>query len=378
MAAYSIVGATESQVSLARTLVEELGQQHLFEGWAPEGNDTAQKLAMLAQLEALNGQYPGGLAAYVGNARRLLAASREGVNPFEGQTPSVPQGERLQSGTSEFLVAEDVGAKETDACAFVLVAGGLGERLGYNGIKLELPSEVTTSTCYLDLYCQSILAMQRRVLTSKPIPLAIMTSGDTHDKTVELLRANNNFGMAEGQIVLMKQEKVPALVDNDAKFALDDPYTVSTKPHGHGDVHMLLHSTGLAHKWHDEGRRWVVFFQDTNGVVFSAINAALGVSSMHGFDVNSLTVPRRPGEAVGGICKLTNVDGADMTINVEYNQLDPLLRATVSPEGDVPDESGFSPYPGNINVLVFKCSTLSRVLKETGGSIPEFKSQVCG
>lgn len=26
-----------------------------------------------------------------------------------------------------------------------------------------------------------------------------------------------------------------------------------------------------------------------------------------------------------------------MTVNVEYNQLDPLLRATVSPEGDVDD-----------------------------------------
>lgn len=26
-----------------------------------------------------------------------------------------------------------------------------------------------------------------------------------------------------------------------------------------------------------------------------------------------------------------------MTVNVEYNQLDPLLRATVSPEGDVND-----------------------------------------
>jgi UDP-sugar pyrophosphorylase len=34
------------------------------------------------------------------------------------------------------------------AC-FVLVAGGLGERLGYNGIKVELPSEITTETSYV-------------------------------------------------------------------------------------------------------------------------------------------------------------------------------------------------------------------------------------
>ena len=35
-----------------------------------------------------------------------------------------------------------------------------------------------------------------------------------------------------------------------------------------------------------------------------------------------------------------------MTINVEYNQLDPLLRATINAEGDVNDDTGFSPFPG--------------------------------
>ena len=33
-------------------------------------------------------------------------------------------------------------------------------------------------------------------------------------------------------------------------------------------------------------------------------------------------------------------------MNVEYNQLDPLLRATIAPEGDVNDDTGFSPFPG--------------------------------
>lgn len=36
-------------------------------------------------------------------------------------------------------------------------------------------------------------------------------------------------------------------------------------------------------------------------------------------------------------------------INVEYNQLDPLLRATGHPDGDVNCETGYSPFPGNIN-----------------------------
>lgn len=35
--------------------------------------------------------------------------------------------------------------------AFVLVAGGLGERLGYSGIKLALPSDSARGACFLQV-----------------------------------------------------------------------------------------------------------------------------------------------------------------------------------------------------------------------------------
>ena len=41
-----------------------------------------------------------------------------------------------------------------------------------------------------------------------------------------------------------------------------------------------------------------------------------------------------------------------MGINVEYNQLDPLLRAAGYSDGDVNNESGYSPFPGNINQVI--------------------------
>jgi hypothetical protein len=46
------------------------------------------------------------------------------------------------------------------SCALVLLAGGLGERLGYCGIKLALPAEITTGRCYLQYYIDSLLALQ--------------------------------------------------------------------------------------------------------------------------------------------------------------------------------------------------------------------------
>lgn len=53
-----------------------------------------------------------------------------------------------------------------------------------------------------------------------------------------------------------------------------------------------------------------------------------------------------------------------MVINVEYNQLDPLLKATGHPEGDANCETGYSPYPGNINQVIVKLDILVIPLAE--------------
>lgn len=71
------------------------------------------------------------LQTYVKNAKALLKASKEGTNPFEGYVPHVPHGERLSFQTPEFDEMEEKGLHELPHTAFVLVAGGLGERLGY-------------------------------------------------------------------------------------------------------------------------------------------------------------------------------------------------------------------------------------------------------
>ena len=44
----------------------------------------------------------------------------------------------------------------------------------------------------------------------------------------------------------------------------------------------------------------------------------------------------------------------------------------ISPGGDVADASGFSPYPGNINILLFSLPRYAQRLDETSGVVPEF------
>ena len=93
---------------------------------------------------------------------------------------------------------------------------------------------------------------------------------------------------------LLKQELVPALSDNNARIAREEGSLVmELKPHGHGDVHMLLHTSGLAQQWSQEGFRYVTFFQDTNALMWHTFAASLGVSEVLKRSDTTLS-PREP------------------------------------------------------------------------------------
>lgn len=75
-------------------------------------------------------------------------------------------------------------------------------------------------------------------------------------------------------------------------------------------------------------------------VAFRSLISAMGVSYRHNFLMNTITVPRRPGQQVGGMTELTCTEtGEKMTINVEYNQLGPMLQES-NGKGDIADETG--------------------------------------
>lgn len=255
---------TPAELELCRSLCLEAGQMHLFEQWPTSGVDDDGKRTLVDQLVALNQQYPGGLLQYHRNSVSLLADSKAGVNIFDGLVPAVPTGVDLGFFTESFRAAENTGVAGVGDVGFVLVAGGLGERLGFSGIKVQLPTEISTGRYYLALFCEHILALQSREFIHHPsitsitharqqvsyhhwldvagarirtenesliLPLAIMTSDDTHAPTEALLESNADFGMAPGQITLMKQNKVAALADNAGSFALSDsdPYKVQVR-----------------------------------------------------------------------------------------------------------------------------------------------------
>ena len=66
----------------------------------------------------------------------------------------------MDFNTPEYHELEKDGIERLMETGFILVAGGLGERLGYNNIKVSLPVETFTMIPYLGYYIKKILAIQ--------------------------------------------------------------------------------------------------------------------------------------------------------------------------------------------------------------------------
>ncbi|RLN91165.1 hypothetical protein BBJ28_00021598 [Nothophytophthora sp. Chile5] len=360
------------------------------------------------QLLHFDAWYKGGVAGYLDTATRLYAELRgETVeengaappqDPWADWLPSNPAASSALAAVAElesplYAELEKKGLAHLDQCCFVVVAGGLGERLGYQGIKLQLPVETLTHTSYLEAYVQHLLALEalanaQRKADQAPIrvPLAIMTSDSTHEATQRFLTEHQNFGMADGQLTLIKQEKVPCVdvVEGSAdenkqpklKLVLGKDELLVMKPHGHGDVHTLLHTSGLAAKWQQEGKQYVHFIQDTNYLILNSVLPMLGACAEHHWGFAFTTVPRKAKDASGGIVRFTSQSGKHSTLfNVEYHELDQFLRTrakTEFPDGDVNDpNTGFSPFPGNINGVVAALDAYVPVLETSKGFVPE-------
>ena len=144
-----ILRDSPKQLALLKDLCsDEYGQSHLLDGYrsssggdgddaaASDLKDNVRRLAR--QLAKLDTGYPGGLKNYIVKARQLLEDSKLGVNPLEGWQPSIPDGEKFEElNTPKYRATEKKGIPLLGQVGFVLVAGGLGERLGYNGAKVR-------------------------------------------------------------------------------------------------------------------------------------------------------------------------------------------------------------------------------------------------
>lgn len=241
---------------------------HLFQGWTKaqaDGTTPAFRRRLATQLEQINDAHPLGLVEYLRNARGFLKndGNKDDYRYPKGWNPAAPFGETFEVGTEDYSDVEKLGKRELSAVGFVLAAGR-------DGVGCTLPIELATRTSYLQMYVESILAIEKKYANGAKLPLCIITSDITNKEIVDLLKENDFFGMPEEQITILNQGPgVPVLSKADSNLVLkpEDTFNVITKPHGQGDVHAFLHKHRIARKWKESGTEWIVFLQVSPSVM---------------------------------------------------------------------------------------------------------------
>ncbi len=190
-------------ISLILDLLKELNQIEIIEKYKISNEE--EKKNFIEQFNYLEKATPGGIKDYIKRAKILLEESKNNINPFKDYTPEVPLGFDIKVGSDQFYELDKLGFEQIENTVFVLVAGGLGERLGYPDIKIGIETDLITKRKFIEIYIEYIKAFENRIKKNKKkdenwfIPLCIMTSDDTHNKTLELLNKNKNFGLKENQ-----------------------------------------------------------------------------------------------------------------------------------------------------------------------------------
>ena len=59
-------------------------------------------------------------------------------------------------------------------------------------------------------------------------------------RTIRLLEDHSYFGLKKENVTIMKQNGVPALMNPECAIATKDDGHIVFKPHGHGDIHLLI------------------------------------------------------------------------------------------------------------------------------------------
>ncbi len=270
----------------AKKTLEANGQGQLLRFWNVLG--AKERKSLLAQIASLD-------LAEIARGRAMLGAGEGGSQ--ESVSPTAPKVAVLKGKALAAAVA--AGRKEFEAgrVAVLLVAGGQGSRLGFDGPKGAYPIGPISGAPLFYFHARKVLAKARRY--GKPVPFYIMTSEANYDATLECFRSNGWFGLDRKDVFLFKQGMWPAMTA-DGKVILDAPGHVFMSPDGHGGLLAALKRSGALADMKRRGVRSVFFFQVDNPLVDVADEAFIGYHVLERSEYSlKLCAKRDPYEKVG-------------------------------------------------------------------------------
>jgi UDP-N-acetylglucosamine/UDP-N-acetylgalactosamine diphosphorylase len=259
----------------------------------------------------------------------------DAIEPFAGETMSttiIADDDPTQRAVLDESRRLGMSAIADGQVAAVLLAGGQGTRLGYDGPKgmydIGLPSRSTL----FQYMAERIIKLGRLSGAGpKAVPFYIMTSPLNHDATVAYFNdeRSKEFGNNIIDVHFFPQGTLPALT-HDGKMMLETPTSLAVAPDGNGGIYPALVKHGILDDMKDRGIKYIHVFGVDNALVRPADPTFVGYCIREHADCgNKVVWKTSPREKVGVVASRR---GGGPCI-VEYSDISPAMSERRGPDG---------------------------------------------
>lgn len=325
------------------------GQDHVFRFWSTLGAAARERLA--AQADSID----LGLLERVHESTRKLAA------PGARRLEPAPI-ERLPGHGGDarrFAEARERGEGLLAAgrVALLVVAGGQGTRLGFDGPKGAFPIGPVSDRSIFEQMAQKVRGLRRR--HGRPIPWYVMTSDATDAATRELFAGRQHFGLPAGDVFFFRQRMVPAL-DFEGRLILETPERIFESPDGHGGSLTALASSGALADLERRGITRLFYCHVDNPLVRLGDPTYLGFHEEARAEMSCKVVRKLdPMEKMGTVARVNGRLGI-----VEYTEIDDEHRHARDARGDLVY------WGGSIGIHVFDVAFVQRMAEQAEHCLP--------
>lgn len=331
--------------------LKQHGQNHLLKWWG-ELNEEEQGL-LAAEIRSIDFERLDRLIADLVVSDRVTVPPADRVQPIDVIRLPQTDGERVVRRRAGGMGADALAAGEVGV---ILVAGGSGTRLGYEGPKGTFPIGPVSSASLFQIHAEKIAALGARY--GRPIPLYIMTSPENHEATIAFFESHDRFGLEH--IRFFTQGQMPAVDRATGKVLLASRDRIALSPDGHGGTLAALAAPGphgtpsCLDEMRERGVRTLFYFQVDNPLVRIAEPSFIGLHREADAEVSFKVVERTSPEEKLGV--VVTVDGRPQVI--EYSDLPAELAGRRLPEGPL------ELWAGSIAVHILERSFIERLVGE--------------
>ncbi len=338
---------TQPSPETLRSRATDAGQGHLFRFW--DVLDAAQRAALLADVASIDFAE---VAAQAGVTGAQDSSGGPHTLPSFEPAPCLPACSTA-GGSADYSAARQIGESliAEGRVAAMVVAGGQGTRLGFDGPKGLFRISPVRSKSLFRLFAEGILATQRRF--GRRIAWYVMTSPTNDADTQAYFRGESWFGLDPSDVVFFRQGVMPAL-SPDGKILLSDRHRVALSPDGHGGSLTALSSSGCLRDMAARGVSLLSYFQVDNPLVRPVDPVLVGLHAQHEAQASTLTISKADDlERVGNFVRI-----GDRIHVIEYTELPESAARTRGADG------GRKFDAANLSIFTFSREFLESI---TGG-----------